>query len=294
MITQQLPSYLDAFKEKAARAHNWTSFNPEKRGERLIDDYNSQLTQDIAELAANGISDEVIDSYKQRYITLFNSWLSAKSNCISAFVTGPANFPVRRHEKANTSEERHYTLWQEWRDRAKKAIIRKSLPEKTFLSEIERYKSELSAMQKNHELMKEGNKRIKAALKSGEDITEYLTNTFGIKPHMIEWTMKFGFGLSNNNANMRRVEERIRIMEAKEERAATIGTQEFRFEGVTVIYNHEADRIQIRHDSKPDQILINELKRGGFRWSPSFKAWQRNLNRDGIHKAAQILKVTLH
>lgn len=286
-------NHLDSFKEKAIQANYWTSFSPDRRGEQIIKDYNNQLTDDITELTAAGIEREVIEGYKTRYINLFNSWLSAKSRCASSMITGPANFNVRKHEKANRSEENHYNLWQEWRQRAKKAIVRKQAPVKTFESELERYKNELESLKKNHELMKEGNKRIKSAAKTGEDISKYLTEVFNIKPHMIEWTLKFGFGLSNNLANIKRIEERILILSKKQERAETIGSKTIDFEGFKVILNHEADRIQIQHDVKPDFNTITALKKHGFRWSPSFKAWQRQLNRNGIDAAERVLNVKL-
>lgn len=286
-------NHLDSFKTFAIQAHSWTSFSPERRGEQLINDYNNQLNEDILELTTAGIENDVIEGYKTRYINLFKSWLSAKSRCASSMITGPANFNVRKNEKANRSEEKHYTLWQEWRLRAKKAIVRKSAPVKTFESELERYKNELESLKKNHELMKEGNKRIKAAAKTGEDISSYLSEVFNIKPHMMEWTLKFGFGLSNNLANIKRIEERILILSKKQERAETIGSKTIDFEGFKVIFNHEADRIQIQHDSKPDFNTITALKKHGFRWSPSFKAWQRQLNRNGIDAAERVLNVKL-
>jgi hypothetical protein len=284
---------LDSFSRAAYLAHYWTSFSPDRRGEQLIKDYTAQLEEDIKELEAEEISSDTIADYIERYKKLFGSWLNAKSRCASTMITGSANFNVRRAEKANRSEERHYELFQEWRNRAKKAITRKAKPEKTFLSEIDRYKAELESMKANHEKMKEGNRRIMQARKNGEDITQYLTDTFGIQPHMIEWTLKFGFGLQNNNANMRRVEQRIKDMEAKENRANTIGQKEFLFDGFKVIYNHEADRIQIQHDTKPDREVIYTLKSNGFRWSPSFAAWQRQLNTNGLWAAERVLKIQL-
>lgn len=284
-------NHLDNFKEAAKQAHYWTSFSPERRGETLINSYNEQLTEDIAELTASNIEAEIIEGYKTRYINLFKSWLNAKSRCASPMITGPANFNVRKHEKANRSEDNHYKIFQEWRIRAKAAIVRKSQPVKTFVSELERYKTELEDRKKNHELMKEGNKRILKARKTGEDITAYLTETFKIQPHMMDWTLKFGFGLSNNLANIKRIEERILILSKKQERAETIGTSTREFEGFKVIFNHEADRIQIQHDAKPDFNTISNLKRRGFRWSPSFKAWQRQLNRNGIEAAEIVLNI---
>jgi len=291
--TQPENNPLQHLKGAAIRSHHNTSFSPEKRGEQMIKDYGEELTEDINELKAQNVSDEAISDYKSRYEKYFSGYLHAKSNTFSVMITGGSNFPVRRHEKANRSEKRHYEIFREWRERAKKAIVRKEKAPKTFLSESDRYKAELEGMRRNHEKMKEGNKRIAQARKTGEDITEYLKTEFGIVPHMIDWTLKFGFHLANNSANMRRVEDGIKLMEIKETRATTTGTQEFKFDGFTVTYNHEADRIQVKHDVKPPYDIIQGFKRNGFRWSPSFGVWQRQLNSNGISAANRLLNIDL-
>lgn len=281
---------LQGFKEKAISAHRWTSFSPEKRGENIINTYSAQLSEDLQELKTQDVDSETLMFYEQRYKSLFSAWINAKSNCISSMITGPARFPTNKAEKANRSEEKHYDIFQQWREKAKKAILKKMQPEKTYNSEIERYKQELEGMRKNHELMKAGNIAIKKAHKEKTDITEYLTTTFGIKPHMIDWTMKFGFGLQNNNANMKRVEARIKELEAKEQNRQSEPEKEFSFNGGIVIMNYEADRIQIKHDTKPNQEVIALMKKNGFKWSPFNKVWQRQLTANAIYATKQLLK----
>lgn len=274
--------YLDHLTERAQQAHNWTSFNPERIGKRIIEDYNAQLSADIEELQTAGIDPEVIEGYKTRYIALFSSWISAKSRCASSVITGGANFNVRRAEKANRSEENHYQLWQVWREKAKKAITRKAKEPKTYVSEIDRYRAELAAMQKNHELMKQGNKEIAKAIKEGRDISAYLMQTFGIEPHMIDWHMKFGFGLQNNSANMRRVQERIEMLEKKEQQRQESPEKEIQIEGGKIVFNYEIDRLQILFDAMPSADMREKLKRSGYKWSPKNSAWQRQLTPNAI------------
>ena len=281
---------LQGFKEKAISAHRWTSFSPEKRGETMVNEYSAQLAKDLAELKAQGIDSETLTTYEQRYKSLFSAWLNAKSNCISAMITGPARFPIHKAEKANRSEQKHYDIFQQWREKAKKAIVKKTQPEKTYNSEIERYKQELDRMRKNHELMKAGNIAIKKAHKEKTDISQYLIETFGIKPHMIDWTMKFGFGLQDNNANMKRIELRIKELEAKEQNRQDEPEKDFLFNGGKVIMNYEADRIQIMHDTKPGQDVITLMKKNGFKWSPFNKAWQRQLTANAIYVTKHLLK----
>lgn len=283
---------LQHLKEKAIRSYYWTSFSPEKRGEQLIKDYSEELTSDIEELTKEGAGEESINDYKARYERLFSSYLHAKSGTYSAMITGPANFNPRKHAKANRSEERHYEIFREWRIRAKKAIIRKSQPAKTFTSELDRYRSELESMKKNHELMKEGNKRIAQAKKTGEDLTQYLTETFSIPSHMIDWTMQWGFGLQNNNANMKRVEQMIKVLEQKETLRESSPITNYTFDGGTMIINYEIDRIQIIFNTRPTPQELTSWKNKGlksFNWSPSQSAWQRKITPNAIGTVKRML-----
>lgn len=287
--TDNLLSHL---KDAAIRSHYNTSFSPERRGEQMIADYSEELTGDIEELKSKDVSDEKILDYKNRYERFFSSYLGAKSRTFSVMITGAGNFPVRRHEKANRSEQKHYEIFREWRIRAMKAIVRKSQPVKTFVSELDRYKAELAGMQRNHELMKEGNKRIKQANKNQEDISQYLIETFGIAPHMIDWTMKFGFGLQNNNANMKRVEERIKVMEQKESRREETPITKYTFDGGEMVLNYEVDRIQIYFAGRPNSEELAAWKAKGlnsFNWSPTAKAWQRKITANAWHTTKHML-----
>lgn len=152
-------------------------------------------------------------------------------------------------------------------------------------NDMQGYKTELEALRRNHELMKEGNKRIAQAKKKGEDISKYLIDTFGIAAHIIDWTMQFGFGLQNNNANIKRVEERIKELEAKEKMLENSPLTKYSFEGGEFHINYEIDRIQIFFNNRPTSEELRQWKDKGlssFNWSPSAKAWQRKITPNAI------------
>jgi len=284
---------LNHLQGAAIRAHYNTSFSPERRGEQMIKEYSEELSADMEELKKDGANDEAISDYKNRYERLFRSYLGAKSNTFSVMITGTSKFPVRRHEKANRSEQRHYEVFREWRIRSKKAIVRKAQPVKTYNSELERYRADLAAMQRNHEKMKQGNKLVANAIKNKLDISEQLINEYGVAPHMVEWCMKFGFGLTNNNANMKRVEQRIKELEQKETLRQTSPEKEYTFKGGKVVLNYEIDRIQIFFDARPTQSELNDWKAKGlnsFNWSPSNTAWQRKITPNAIYATKHMLK----
>ena len=61
-------------------------------------------------------------------------------------------------------------------------------------------------------------------------------------------------------------------------------------EGLKVVENAEAMRIQLIFDEKPDANVRAILKDNGFRWAPSQNAWQRQLNESGKWAAERVLK----
>ena len=80
-----------------------------------------------------------------------------------------------------------------------------------------------------------------------------------------------------SNANIRRVEQRIRELE----RAAAAESREEEGQGYTYREDTEENRIMFLFPGKPDDDTRQLLKGHGFRWSPTRKAWVRMLNGRG-------------
>ena len=105
------------------------------------------------------------------------------------------------------------------------------------------------------------------------------------------WNNRQGFmpfQLQNNNANIRRIKERIAALEKRDSTAFGEG---WAFPGGSVVMNAEENRIQILFDEKPDEETRQELKSNGFKWAPSKNAWQRQLNENGIRALRRIARI---
>ncbi|RYE02383.1 MAG: hypothetical protein EOP50_00135 [Sphingobacteriales bacterium] len=290
---------LEKHLDLAVRAHNGISFSPERRGAQYINDYSAELAADIEAItnaAAKYAADPAaqIERYTANYEKAFTAWMHTKSNCLSSMIAGPSNFPTRRAEKANRAEHNKYEVFRTWRAKALKAIAKSFMPPITVDSELQRYRDELRTLEEMQERMKKCNAIIRDA--AGKDCTAELiaagiSEKTARKIQIPDQLHGLGFAryqLSNNNANIRRIRERIEVMERK---AANIESGEvptYNFEGGQVVLNHEADRVQILYDEKPAPEIITKLKRGGFRWSPSQKAWQRQLTRAGKDAAERM------
>ena len=69
------------------------------------------------------------------------------------------------------------------------------------------------------------------------------------------------------------------------------GNKEMTFEGGTLIWNYEEDRLQILFDDIPEESKRTELKSSGFRWSPTNKTWQRQLTSNAVYAAKRVLNL---
>ena len=92
------------------------------------------------------------------------------------------------------------------------------------------------------------------------------------------------YALTNNNAEIRRLKQRIEKLTVNQE----VGFVGWTFDGGEVVANSEENRLQILFDEKPDEQKRSALKGNGFKWSPSQGAWQRQLNDNAIYAASRM------
>lgn len=103
------------------------------------------------------------------------------------------------------------------------------------------------------------------------------------------------YALTNNNANIRRLKERLVVLEkrekVKEALAAETGTSTVTtvFGTVRVEEDFDDNRLRIFFPGKPPTAIISELKSCGFRWAPSSGAWQSYLSRAAQYRSEQIV-----
>lgn len=170
--------------------------------------------------------------------------------------------------------------------------------------EIARYVAKLETMRKTQEYYKAVNKAVKAKGATGETILTALTAAgYGgsvdatkcaefLKPDFAGRVGIASYVLTNASAEMRRLEKRIKELEAKTLRSLN-GNKEFPFEGGRVVVNYDEDRIQIFHDEKPSEDVRKAFKARGFNWSPSNDAWQRQITSHTAYDASQLTGITV-
>lgn len=285
--------------QTAIRAYYWTSFDPEKRGASTLAGCEKMLNSDLQSVPEN---------YQEKYIDKFTSkmlaWLHSESNCASSMIAGPARFPVQKMRKRRGWADNHYNEFMTWRKRVISKIQR-SENKRNGPTELEKAVNDLAACKKNHETMKAANAIIRKAKGSDTCIPDLIA--LGIKEIDAHQLLhpKFDyygkgyqtFYLTNNNANIKRLEERVKMLQSKEQMKEKIeagaATPEITINGAIIRQDFADDRLKIIFDGKPAQNVINALKSSGFRWSPFLKCWCRKLTNDAGHAAKRICKTEL-
>lgn len=83
------------------------------------------------------------------------------------------------------------------------------------------------------------------------------------------------YALTNSGANIRRLKERLAAIERERETAEPKETQG---DGYMIVEDPDENRLMICFDEIPSAERRTKLKSCGFKWSPSRKAWVRQLN----------------
>lgn len=285
---------VNACKELAKRSGQWTSFDPERHAEVMLDEMENGLRTFL-----DALPEEIRDDYEDRYIEKFKEWLSAQSRCFSQAITGaggwkPATF--RRHEKTIAAERNAYNRLQEW---CQKVIKRCNRQERlTGWAEVERLEAILEQLTEDQENMKAANKivrskRLAEVQKVDELVALGYTEEIAIKLLSIRgwWGVGFApFELSNNNARIKDTEVKIHRHRALAERGAGGDeVHEYPWGKVVVVFSDE--RYRFIFDGKPEQDVISLLKSNGFKWSPKNTAWQRQITANAKYSVKRVIEV---
>lgn len=226
------------------------------------------------------------ERYSRRMAEYFNRDSKIGCMCPSILISGGGNFPVKKKERQVQAWDTNHQFYQETQkilSKIESALYGKDVIKSGDQDAIERLEEKLVSLKETQERMKVANKAIR--LKDAEKGDEEL-KILGYSDEQIQelrtpdYMGRVGFpayALQNNNANIHRVEERLKSLKAAKEK----GTKETEFELFKVVENVEVMRLQIIFDGKPEADVRAVLKKHGFKWAPSQGAWQRMLNPAG-------------
>ncbi len=154
----------------------------------------------------------------------------------------------------------------------------------------DKIKDKLERLERLQDRMKEANKIVRMKITDPEKIErlQALGLNAGaelLKPDYMGRTGYPTWQLSNNNAEIRRLKDRLALIEKRQSEVTvkmTIGK-------VDIIDNVDANRIQVYFAYIPAEQVRKQLKHNGFRWSPSNGCWQANRGAYRLQQAKEII-----
>ena len=237
--------------------------------------------------------DSLLDTYARKLAANMNHSFAIDARVPSMLIAGGSNFPVRQKEKQNAARDSNMQEWQYIQGLLDKIRstgmggIRQDDPQA-----IPKLEKKLAGLEKAQETMKAVNAYYR---KHGTlDGCPHLSpeNLENLKADMASsWHYEKkpfqSWELSNNNAEIRRIRQRIDSLTRARE-TVYVGWE---FEGGHVEANREQSRLQVFFEDKPDADARQQLKEHGFRWAPSVGAWQRLLNGNAYYAADRISSI---
>lgn len=155
---------------------------------------------------------------------------------------------------------------------------------------ISKLTEKLEKLKEKQALMKAANRaiRLKDTAKGDAKLRELNINDEEIQklrePDIYGCLGFAPFELSNNSANIRRIEKRIEDLKARQER------EPISIRGEFYEYKVEDNRCQFIFAGKPSDEVRKFLKGHAFKWSPSRGAWVRQASKSGIFAADTVKK----
>lgn len=300
-------SFIDDIPQRFARdAYRWISHSPERRGDTVRAEYVATLEnaqkrlQDAAKTPESRARvSELFDRYRRGYRARVLAWLGALSRTASTMITGGSGFNVGRNQKRQATEHKRSEEMSAYREGALNRAIKELAEEDKEATggTLADLKRRLANAQKTQEIYKQANVILRRKGTDAQKI-ERLMGEMGVTRETAENLLKPGvfghvgippFQLSNNLAEIKRLEERVRVEEIR----SAVRRAEYPFPGGTVIYAPDAERLQIKFDGRPDSDMIGRLKRAAFKWAPSVGMWQRQLTGNAVYATRQLLGIDL-
>nr|WP_243898575.1 hypothetical protein [Intestinimonas butyriciproducens] len=298
--------YYPINEEAARRANDVNSFRDYAEGSttaayrRQVDEAAKLAERQKARVDAehHGKIDRLLDTYSRKLAENYNKRSAIDARVPSILITGGSNFPVAKKEKQNAARDRNM---EEYRDIQGILDKIRSVGMGGIMSDDKNAIAKLTSKTEALERLQAHMKAVNAYYRKHKSLDGcpdlYDGEAEKIKASMFaSWRASpvpfESYEISTNNANIRRIRQRIETLEKEAQRAESAAKEPEQGDGFILQENYDIGRIQFLFDDKPDEDTRSLLKSHGFRWAPSEGAWQRLLNDNG-RSAARAVKAAL-
>ena len=216
--------------------------------------------------------EKLLDTYSYKLADWTNRYNANGAGHVSVMIAGPSNYNMSKHNKYVSKEGKlleEYTEISDIDSKIYTIVNGDKIIKSDDANAIEKLQDKLAKAMEEHQGYKDYN--VKARKEGTEQLRPYV--------------------LANSNGRIKAIKDRIAHLERLATKAATIPVEERTIEvnGIKIIDNIEAQRLQIIFNGKPSAEVRNELKKNGFRWCPTNSAWQRYRSNEATRIANEIV-----
>ncbi|WP_196774053.1 MULTISPECIES: zincin-like metallopeptidase domain-containing protein [Capnocytophaga] len=303
---------------KLERSLHWLSFDPKGRAQREQESFGNSIaelyTSNLEQAKQTGALEAYNYAFDKGYSYILKNYLEMvgiRARTFSTAITGGAGITERKiasNEKLMRSEHerllKHIDLQEKLQERLAKIAKNKPADQyeegdvikSTDNNAITKLQQKLKMLQDRKTMLKNGVVAAKEYQKSKDisvfkqynidsETTEQIINHIDKGGKPTEKDMYSWFTMPYLNRDIKEVENRIATLEKNQAK----GTDETLIEGGKIIYNGEAQRLQIFFDGIPSKEVREALKSHAFKWAPTAKAWQRTLTENAKYAVKQYL-----
>ena len=229
--------------------------------------------------------DGLLDRDARRLAEWTNDYNRNQASYPSQFISGAGGFNMRKHNKQMARED---SLWKEY-DEIKDLLHKMESVGTGPVDLADPHAREILTDQlQKLQARLDRNKAMNAYYRKHKSFAGFpeltgeaaarLDAQFAETRQRCPWIDKPcpDYELTSLRDKIKRVQARLDALDKRAQQAEQ-PADNTAFPGGEIVRNLEADRLQILFDEKPDEEMRAKLKSNGFRWSPRYSAWQRQL-----------------
>lgn len=298
-------TYYPINEETARNAHYMVHMSDYKPGSATAS-YRAAVDEAAALVEAQKVKvspyyhdklDGLLDHYARRLAEWTNDYNRNQASYPSQFISGAGGFNMRKHNKQMARED---SLWKEY-DEIKDLLHKMESVGTGSVDLADPHAREILTDQlQKLQARLDRNKAMNAYYRKHKSFAGFpeltdeaaarLDAQFAETRQRCQWIDKPypDYELTSLRGKIKRVKERIAELDKRAQQAEQ-PADNIAFPGGEIVRNLEADRLQIIFDEKPGEEMRAKLKSNGFRWSPRYGAWQRQLTQNAESAARRAL-----
>lgn len=292
---KMLNSFGDYTENEATDSYNGYLTRFKTKVENMIEHARTEVTAEKMQAV-----EYYAERYSARLAKAINRQNTIRAMMPSIMISGGSNFNVRKKEKQNNLMEKFWHEYGDIFDESNYYInkIDNILNNITIYSNddlaIEKLEERIKWLSEQQETMKSANAyyRKHKTLVGFSYLRDEDAKCWDKSIQESLYKVPYApFELSNNNANINRLKDRVEEIKKLKERAAQEDENKYPdVDGIKVEENAEDMRIRLFFEDIPSKDVRELLKSNGFKWSPKNSAWQRQLTRNGIYATKKVLE----